>query len=707
MDSRKMSRMVHTDTKAEENVGSLAQRATAPAGHTLRVNILWSTPAFWWALVLAFLTVLALLLRPVEPEDYSSLRGMLATLRDHSSTSRIVGWGLVYCALTALVYWGLVSWRRSKAEQRVWAAVSAALISWTWTIPGSNSDGWTWYSPDPHAWGTPLLAVVYVYQFLMYGLALFLLLSAVFAFLASHTSADLPVGAARKANEKGRILRRLTFRPIPVLALGGVIFLCWIPIFIVAGPAHLFVDTVGQLAQFWTSPADPRIGDLRPLCMWIADQHPFADTLLFGLVDSIGKGIHNEVLAFAILAWLQGIALAMALAGLFCWINDRTSLGRIPLCFILFILTVSPVFPVNESMIMKDSVWMPFFVAWLVCFAEYAERIFTNRKIDASLVTLLTVFSVLAGLSKKTSPYITCVATVFLLVCRPARHWWKTLIAALVAPVLVVGILPATLYKPLNIAKGNPAEVLAVPMQQVTKAFIDHGSHISAEDRATVNRVMDLKAAEKGFVPYSCNSGVKLSFRLGHTNKRQVLRFMALWARLGARYPRSYVTAVPYMWDAFVPGRVMARGFGPIWSGWPEVAGSEIMAGISDNQSSFRQEHIGGRLMQIFTAVPPFDILSDVSFYVFLIPLLGLMACLVRHRFWQLLLLVPALLNMLVQFTIQTPEIRLSLGAVCVFPLVIAAAWVPYLSGAVPSTPSTADTGGRPSYRTGSAGSRG
>lgn len=521
--------------------------------------------------------------------------------------------------------------------------------------------------------------LVYIFQFLIYGLVLFLFLSAVFGTIASQANGTLEVGASCKSS-KGRFFRRLTFRSVSIIALGGIVFLCWMPFFIVSGPAHLFVDTVGQLTQFWSSPTDPRIGDLRPLGMWIADQHPFADTLLYGVIDIIGKSIHNEVLAFAILTWIQGIALAIAFAALFCWINDRTTLGRGSLSLILFMLAATPIIPVNESMIMKDSTWMPFFVAWIVCFAEYAWRIFNNKKISAGLITVFVLFSVFAGLTKKTSPYMTFIATIMLLACRPAQHWWKTLIAAFVAPVLVVGVLPATLYRPLRIAKGNPAEVLAVPMQQVTKAFIDHGSHISTKDQRTVNAVMDLRAAEHHFEPDSSNTPLKGTFRFGHTTKRQVLHFMTVWAKLGVRYPRSYVTAVPYLWDAFVPGRVMARGFGPIRSGWSSISENETLIGIPGNTMSFRQEHIGGRLMQIMASVPPFSILDDVSLYVFIIPLLGLMVCFVRHRWWQLLLLVPALVNTLIQFTIQTPEIRLSLGAVCVFPLVIAAAWVPFTS---------------------------
>lgn len=100
--------------KAHDETGM--KSADQEISHVVHVNIQWSTAAFWWAFALAFPAVFALLLRPVEPQDYGSLRGLFATLRDHSSTSRIVGWGLVYLALAALLYWVLVSWHRSKPE---------------------------------------------------------------------------------------------------------------------------------------------------------------------------------------------------------------------------------------------------------------------------------------------------------------------------------------------------------------------------------------------------------------------------------------------------------------------------------------------------------------------------------------------------------------------------------------------------------------
>lgn len=690
-----------------------------------------------------------LLIHPFQRIDYLRLSSLISTMNAHSTTQRIVSWSLAYLALQLLAYWGMEGWRRTSVRARIWAACCSALLAWTLTIPGSDSDGHTWYGTPASAWGSVRLRFLYASRWLALTVALTLVLSRVFAHWES--------GAGRTGTFPGAAtLRRLRFAVRPVAALAGILFVCWIPILLIDGPIHIFIDTTEQITMYRERRTLEWMGFLRTPGSWLNDQHPFVDTLLYGFVDDIGRAIGNEVLAFAALTWIQTACCALALAALVCWIASRTAITDVQLALILFVCALVPVFPLNMAIVMKDATWMPFFICWLVAFCELVRRVIDRKPLGSGVVSALIVFSILAGVTKKTSSYLTLVSTLAVLLAmirrpargkasngqpggadttnpaagtdnlaqevnghtvsahttqgirsghaahsedaaRPAVMVVQILAAALAAPVLVLGILPATLYGPLRISQGSPAEYLAVPMQQVTKAFLDHGREISEADRKVVERTMDLRKAERAFRPSSSNTGVKGSYgwapgmngkepaRRGSAaqsrsvarrsaDRPDTLQFLAVWARLGLRYPHSYVSAVPYLWDAFVPGRVISRGFGPMRSG--KHAQHIFLTNIKVGSYSWGQRVIGRPVMTVLATVPPFCVLADISFYTVWVPLLGLMECVMRRRWRQLVLLVPTALLLAIQLVIQVAEVRLSLGLLCVFPVALAAAWV-------------------------------
>jgi uncharacterized membrane protein len=681
------------DSKCSLNSAAKQTPSPAPA-LTLTLSFEFSWIRLIGSFIIALLATIVLEIRPFLHGRYQRIERMLESMQGQSTTSRLVSWTLTFLFLVVLIYLSLQHIRRSTARDRWWAVACAALLSWTLTIPGSNSDGHTWYAAPDRAWFSVRLRVFYFIRWVVLGLVLFLALSCVFA--------GLERTASRSIVTRSPMLSRLGLRWGSVSALAGIIFLCWIPIFIIDGPVHIFIDTTEQITMYRVRTTQEWMNYLRPAGSWLNDQHPFVDTLLYGVTDDIGRAMGNEVLAFALLTWIQGIVCAFALALTVCWIRSRTRASDWLIWSILFVICFVPVFPMNMAVVMKDATWMPIFIFWLVAFSELVWRILGTQKhadippVSARLIVLLCVLSVLAGLTKKTSAYITMLSTLSILVIMAGRGRWngkqagQVVCAALTAPILVLALIPATLFGPLNISSGNPAEFLAVPMQQVTKAFIDHGRDISDSDRKIVNSVMDLRHAEAAFRPSSSNTGVKNSYRwfadvqshrgstkqsrsVAHVEatRQQTLEFLALWVRLGVRYPHSYVTAVPYLWDAFVPGRIISRGFGPMRSG--KHAQHIFMENIKTGSYSWTQRVLGRPVMTVLATVPPFCILADISLYTVWIPLMAAMSCILRRRYRQLVLLVPTLLLLLIQMVVQVAEVRLSLGFLCVFPIALAA----------------------------------
>lgn len=440
---------------------------------------------------------------------------------------------------------------------------------------------------------------------------------------------------------------------------------------------NIFIDTTDEI-ETYLNPSSSYLDPFRPHGMWLNDQHPFLDTLLYGTVEKIGMAWGHELIAFSILAILQAITCAFALSALLCWIQSRTTLSSAWLVFIFIVVTFTPAFSTTMINICKDATWMPLFIAWAVCLAEYAYRLLNKERISFPLLTLIIVFALLAGFTKKTSSYITCVSTLVLLLL-PHFTWqrWKTLLAALIAPICVLIIIPNTLYKPLRIAKGNIREVLAVPAQQVTQAVKQHRHEISKEEMKTITDVMDIDTAVQGIIYVVSNSPVKNSI-YDHIPRAKLVKFLRTWVRLGIRYPQSYASAVPYLWDSFTPGIQTNMGMRYLYEPFMQFTNNPPIrtTHIVPFTFSKTEEKYGSRLRTLWETVPPFNFIGQICLYTAWIPLLAILECWMRRRYFQLALILPSLLNTAVLLVLQRSWYRLELGVMCVFPLALAAAWV-------------------------------
>lgn len=629
---------------------------------------------FWIAALVSMLCSTVLVIYPNSVRSGDNIDDLLSQniARSAEDSGGGLAWLCLFVVLTAMCYWALGKWKSMPCRAWIGGALSALLIAWTLTIPQYDFtiDIPGNARPSP-GWFAPLTRPYYMIRWLSLTLLGVIVLSAVCSYWCE--TRDNPT------THRGRVVRWFSFRFSSVCALAGIIFLCWIPVFVTSGPVSIFVDTTDELVTYLNPQTTASLDPFRAREAWLNDQHPIFDTFLYGIVERIGKTWGHELGAFIVLEIVQAIACALALAALLCWIQSRTKLSSAWLVFIFAVIAFTPAFSTTMGNICKDSTWVPFFIAWVVCFSEYVYRLLNKERISFPLLTLIVIFSLLAAMTKKTSAYITCVSTLVLLLL-PHFTWqrWKTLLAALVAPVLVLVIAPHAFYEPLRVEKGKVREVLAVPAQQVAQAVKDHRDGISKEEMRTITDVMDLDTAVKNINPSISNSPVKLSIR-DKIPRAKLLAFMTTWMRLGMRYPHSYATAVPYLWDSFVPGMQTNMGVRYIYDPFPVFLQDHSLRTprITPDTYSRMQKKFGFRQRILWETVPPFNFIGQVCLYSVWIPILAILECWMRRRYFQLVLLLPSVLNTAVLLVVQHAWYRLALGVMCAFPLALAAAWVP------------------------------
>lgn len=558
-----------------------------------------------------------------------------------------------------------------KFSKRVLAVVSA-ILSLTIVFSGktesqsSDSISFPWYTVGDPAWSSKRYVAFLVFQFFFISLFLYkLLIFAVQLVLKQDTinrrskllSSILTINVGNKKN---------------ILLSTLLVFAFWLPIAIINGPAIIGVDSMVQLIQMRGFRAwDPMTME------WLdgynlTDHHPFFDSFIYGAFDRIGLFFGHEIVGLQLLIILQLLVGSFSLVLSLAWVNTRAEIPeKVFICLFALILLV-PCFSMYMTIILKDTTWVPFFLIWAVLFAETVFRLSKKQDISTKLIATLILFAVIAGLTKKTSMYVTTPSTAILLFF--FSHRIKILLSALIPPLITLIMIPSLLFPVLHIAPGGPQEPLSVPIQQITKVLIDHQNELSASDLQTISKVLKIDKAKKNYDPLITDNAKHYGYKTTSTSKDRV-NFLMLWAKLFFKYPISYFSSVTFLKDAFLVGPTYYYT-SSVRCGWYEAGGYAILPEYKECTPSTLQSKIALPLVNLLNRIPPFSFLGSESLYTAWIPCLSVGACITRKKWKNLIYFTPVLFLELTMLILPAHQIRYSLGLLFTFALTIA---VPFI----------------------------
>ncbi len=349
----------------------------------------------------------------------------------------------------------------------------------------------------------------------------------------------------------GRMLRAIPDNPPRFLGLfcccnmrsvvmtSAVILVFWVPILILFYPGVTTFDGVNQLYQY----SNPAPTWYSTMLEWVdaefIDHHPVFDTLVYGaFVYGAGGLFGSQNAGMFCLTLFQALLGACALGGSICYLERLGVPAPVRLVSVLF-AALFPLFPINAATMLKDTLHAPFFLLFAVLFVELCRT--KGRSLQSPRVLVgLCVVAILCALTKKTGLYVAVPSLLIAgIVYRKARIWIAAAVPALVAVVLV----PCLVYPLLGgVASGGRQEMLALPFQQTTTVALEAADDVTADEVATIDRVLDL---EKAKTKYSNDlaDGAKNSFRRSATAS-DMLAYLGVWAAQGVRHPDLYLKSM-------------------------------------------------------------------------------------------------------------------------------------------------------------------
>ena len=319
----------------------------------------------------------------------------------------------------------------------------------------------------------------------------------------------------------------------------AVMFLCWLPYYLLAYPCVITSDSIDQLNQ--------AVKD-RPL----SDHHPAAHTFIIRLCYQFGYALfHDETKAVATFTVIQMLVMALAFSYLV------VTLYRFRVKKLLIFCTAACyallAYHGTYSVTMWKDVPFAFFV---LTFAVTLWRILIHDLCcEQKTPVFETVMLFLTGCGMclfRSNGLVAYLAVLIFLMIYCIRKR-KIRLAAVACTALVLSlIVKGPVYGALNVKPPEPIEGLGIPQQMIGRVLANERP-LTQEQEQLISGVADIHGIREHYIPNSAD-GIKV-YIWKNGNEQFVAEhkaeFFLLWLDLGLKYPSDYLIAYVYSTNGY------------------------------------------------------------------------------------------------------------------------------------------------------------
>lgn len=267
------------------------------------------------------------------------------------------------------------------------------------------------------------------------------------------------------------------------------ILLCWIPYILLSYPGILWYDTGQQLMQWFHQENTFTDGS-----NW-SDHHPVFDTLFFGVFAEFGKLIGSVDFGLFICSVVLAILAVSSFSTVILYCRRLGAGWRS--CFVgMLIFAFFPVIPIFSISLVKDSIFMPFFVWFTVLCIEIARSRGESLKCHAVLVAFILT-ALMAGLTKKTGFYVVVLCCLFLLFAVFNKYRIQIGAVLIVVCAVMTFFMPKILFPTFGIKEGGKQEILSIPFQQSALEVKWHKADMDTKDLETITAILGDDVADR------------------------------------------------------------------------------------------------------------------------------------------------------------------------------------------------------------------
>ncbi len=319
----------------------------------------------------------------------------------------------------------------------------------------------------------------------------------------------------------------------------GVIFLCWLPIFLAYYPSVFAYDAEGQLYQV--------------IAHDYSTHHPLLHTLFLGAFFKLGDKLPGSYPAGMAVHSVVQMAI---MAAVFGYTISYLYRKNVPACLRNALLLFYAVFPTNSILALsttKDVLFSAFVLLYTIALYGIVTRHERDgvdgdadgrrNGIDNMGWLLYILWSVLLLLFRNNAVYafivtLPIVAFGLYRMRSDMRVMWKKYLICTMAAFILFAAGSAALKTATGAYNGSPREMLSVPLQQMARTRVKAEETLAPEMRQELEKYLPSEWVFAAYDPYLADP-VK-NRAVIHDDPAGLIK---TWIKLGVKHPQIYIDA--------------------------------------------------------------------------------------------------------------------------------------------------------------------
>ena len=316
-----------------------------------------------------------------------------------------------------------------------------------------------------------------------------------------------------------------------LLIVWGVIFVSWLPAYLVCFPGILSYDIVNQTRD--------------ALGVIVDNAHPVLHTFLLRVFMNLGNGIWGSYEAgLGILALIQMAVLSYSLARAVLLLKKY----KVPMLIVIFTAIISALWFMNACLsisMIKDAFYSAFLVLFGCHFTEIviAPKQYIKKKTNLIFLSVIG-FLLCATRNNGLHIYVFCFAGLLLFRIKDIKKIkaYIALIAAIVFPVFAYMIYTGPIFDAWEIKPGPVTESFCVPIQQLKRVECFRSDMLNEEQTAQMQYYFNTPVSSgNGYVPFTAD--YSKGFLSVEAYNNDPIAFWKFYLDIGLHFPKDYIVA--------------------------------------------------------------------------------------------------------------------------------------------------------------------
>lgn len=313
------------------------------------------------------------------------------------------------------------------------------------------------------------------------------------------------------------------------LIISAVLFISWLPYFLMNYPGFLTIDSYSTIKQNFFGQE-------------ITNHHPILFTLFVGACMRLGLVFGDYVVGVAFFSIIQMCITALVLSREIIWINSKISNCYFHKAIIFAFFAYNPLIAKYSLTMWKDILFALWLLAYIMILFEIVESDGEWLK-KISRQILFVIIGLLIILGRNNGIYILVFVSLFTVIC--LKNCRKYILALSLCSIIIGLVIQGPVYRSMGWETTESVEAFAIPLQQISYTICENGE-ITEEQKKFVEQLLDIDEIKKSYNPYTVDP---IKFNDNFNNEfldRNKMEFIKIWMEMLPHNLELYIKAYLY-----------------------------------------------------------------------------------------------------------------------------------------------------------------